>query len=108
MRVADTRRAVPFERHALVFLLIKGRPSPPVSTGMTQARDGSVWVATGFSRQGGAARYFAGNFTNLTVADGLAGELTRSVYEDNDGRMWIGSEYDGVAAGVPEVENSDE
>jgi ligand-binding sensor domain-containing protein len=68
---------------------------------MTQARDGTVWVATGFSRHGGAARYRDGQWSNLTIADGLAGESTRSVFEDEDGRMWIGSEYDGIAAGSP-------
>jgi len=58
-------------------------------------------VATGFSRHGGAARYSGSKWTNLTVQDGLAGESTRSVYEDTLGRMWIGSEYDGVAVGTP-------
>jgi len=62
-----------------------------------QAADGSVWVATGFARQGGVARYQDGVWTNLTKQNGLAGESTRSVYQDRAGRMWIGSEYDGIA-----------
>ncbi len=82
------------------FSLKDGLPHLSVR-GIIQAHDGSVWVATGFSRHGGAARYFAGSFTNLTITDGLAGESTRSVYEDNEGRMWIGSEYDGIAVGSP-------
>jgi ligand-binding sensor domain-containing protein len=35
------------------------------------------------------------------VKDGLAGESTRSVYEDDAGWMWVGSEYDGIAVGTP-------
>jgi ligand-binding sensor domain-containing protein len=68
---------------------------------MTQARNGAIWVATGFSRHGGAAIYSGGRWSNLTVEDGLAGESARSVYEDDTGRMWIGSEYDGIAVGTP-------
>lgn len=68
---------------------------------MTQARDGTIWVATGFSRRGGAAIFRSGVWSNLTRADGLAGESTRSVYEDAAGSMWIGSEYDGIAVGFP-------
>lgn len=38
-----------------------------------------------------------GIWTSLTEEDGLAGGSTRSVYVDRDGRIWLGSEYDGIA-----------
>ncbi len=34
----------------------------------------------------------------MTKADGLPGEKARSIFEDSSGRMWLGSEYDGVVA----------
>jgi ligand-binding sensor domain-containing protein len=71
-------------------------PPHPVVRDVTESADGAIWVATGFSGQGGAARYSSGNWTAFTTADGLAGPSTRSVHEDKSGRMWIGSEYDGV------------
>lgn len=77
-----------------------GLPHPAVRA-LVQMDDGSVWAATGFSRNGGAARYYRGEWTNLTIADGLAGESTRSVFMDMAGRLWIGSEYDGIAVGGP-------
>ena len=33
----------------------------------------------------------------LTKENGLAGGKVRSLYEDRDGRLWFGSEYDGIA-----------
>ncbi len=76
-----------------------GLPHPSVPA-ITQTRDGAVWVATGFSRHGGAARSFAGTITNLTKHDKLSGKSTRSVYQDTRGRMWIGYEYDGITVQV--------
>jgi ligand-binding sensor domain-containing protein len=37
-----------------------------------------------------------------TTTDGLAGGATRTVFEDAAGRMWIASEYDGVAVLLPD------
>ena len=64
---------------------------------ITQARDGAIWVAAGFANSGGAVVYRNGSWSDITVSDGLAGEATRVVYEDRAGRMWVGSEYDGIA-----------
>jgi ligand-binding sensor domain-containing protein len=64
---------------------------------ITQTRDGAVWVASGFANSGGAVVDRQGSWSNLTFSDGLAGEATRTVYEDLAGRMWVGSEYDGIA-----------
>ncbi len=32
----------------------------------------------------------------MTERDGLAAEWTRSVFEDDAGRLWFGSEYAGI------------
>ena len=34
----------------------------------------------------------------MTVEDGIAGEKIRSVFLDSTGSLWVGSEYDGLAA----------
>ena len=33
----------------------------------------------------------------LSQDDGLAGEKVRSIFEDQNGTLWFGSEYDGIA-----------
>lgn len=68
----------------------------PVVRDIAESADGAIWVATGFSSQGGAARFYNDSWTAFTIADGLAGPSTRSVYQDKSGNLWIGSEYDGV------------
>lgn len=64
---------------------------------LRQLRDGTVWVATGFANQGAASRWTGERFETWTRKDGLAGEKARSIFEDSAGRLWFGSEYDGVA-----------
>lgn len=34
--------------------------------------------------------------SSLSIDDGIAGEKIRSLYEDSQGRLWVGSEYDGL------------
>jgi len=60
-----------------------------------------VWAATGFLDHGGACAFnnLDSNpfiYNTLIKSDGLAGEKVRSIYQDNAGRLWFGSEYDGV------------
>ena len=63
------------------------------------AADGSIWVGTwgaGVSRWDGRA------WTNLTVSDGLAGNIVYSVAQGSDGALWFGtnngvSRWDGKA-----------
>jgi ligand-binding sensor domain-containing protein len=62
-----------------------------------QKKDGSIWVASGFANIGGAVVNRNGTWSNITVSNGLAGQATREIYEDRAGRMWVGSEYDGIA-----------
>lgn len=64
--------------------------------------DGNIWAATGFYNRGGAVLFKVVDgrpqiARRLTQKDGLAGEKVRSIYQDAAGRMWFGSEYDGVA-----------
>ena len=58
---------------------------------------GAVYVATGYGDRGGLALYRNGTWSVLSVADGLPGANVRSVFEDSGGRLWVGSEYDGLA-----------
>jgi ligand-binding sensor domain-containing protein len=62
-----------------------------------QDREGAIWIATGFGGSGGANKIENGQWSMLTEKDGLAGEKVRSLFEDREGNMWFGSEYDGVA-----------
>lgn len=70
-------------------------PHPSVSM-VLEDRDGALWIATGFGREGGAVREKDGVRLVLTKAEGLAGEKARTIYQDSGGRIWIGSEYDGI------------
>ena len=70
-------------------------PHPSVSM-VLEERGGGVWFATGFGRAGGAVQWLNGDWKTLTKADGLAGEKARTLYQDRGGRLWIGSEYDGI------------
>lgn len=63
------------------------------------ARDGTVWAGTW---GGGAARFDGKAWTNLTMRDGLAGNIVYSITQDRDGALWFGtdrgvSRYDGKA-----------
>ena len=52
------------------------------------AADGSVWAGTW---GGGASRWDGKAWTNLTVKDGLAGNIVYSVAQDPDGALWFGT-----------------
>jgi ligand-binding sensor domain-containing protein len=63
------------------------------------ARDGTVWAGTW---GGGAARFDGKAWSNLTTAEGLAGNIVYSIAEQPDGVLWFGtnkgvSRYDGKA-----------
>lgn len=62
-----------------------------------ESRDGAILIATGFSDQGGLLRIQGDKHSVLLKTDGLAADNSRSVYEDSKGRLWVGSEYDGIA-----------
>ena len=61
------------------------------------APDDTVWVGTW---GGGVARYDGETWSNLTVADGLAGNIVYSIEQTEEGVFWFGtnhgvSRYDG-------------
>lgn len=71
-------------------------------TSILQYSDGNVWVGTGLYEEGGASEFIFkdGSYCvkqMYSKKDNLAGEKVRSLYEDSEGSLWIGSEYDGVA-----------
>jgi ligand-binding sensor domain-containing protein len=71
-----------------------------VVNAMLEDRQGALWFATGFSSQGGVSRFLAGgsDWRSLHQAQGsLAGAKARSLFQDQAGNYWIGSEYDGIA-----------
>jgi ligand-binding sensor domain-containing protein len=70
--------------------------------GLAQDRQGAVWVATGLLERGGTARLeqSGGQWRVAQVFDaqtGLAGNKGRSLLVDQADRVWVGSEYDGLA-----------
>jgi len=54
---------------------------------------GELWFGT----YGGLARFKDGRFINYTAAQGLVGNRVRSIYEDADGALWIGTYDDGLS-----------
>lgn len=66
-----------------------------------QLKDNSVLVGGGLYTKGGGTRFV--NISEKWVKDitltkekGLIGEKIRSLYEDNNNLLWVGSEYDGL------------
>jgi ligand-binding sensor domain-containing protein len=70
---------------------------------LLQDESGAVWVATGFYNKGGAARLLPGAGGAWSVEkilgrdEGMPGAKVRSIYQDQQGNLWFGSEYDGIA-----------
>ena len=74
-----------------------GLPHPSVNAIMQAQGSSSVWIGTGFAGEGGAVLVDNDAWRAVGVAQGLAGNKVRSIFEDSGGRFWFGSEYDGVA-----------
>jgi ligand-binding sensor domain-containing protein len=67
-----------------------------------QDQNGAVWVGSGLLDRGGTAQLTqsGGAWRVNAVYDGhngLAGNKGRSLLVDGTGKLWIGSEYDGLA-----------
>lgn len=61
-----------------------------------------IVVGGGMYTQGGGTRFSYNNgiwskISTLQKSDGLAGAKIRSLFEDSKGRLWVGSEYEGLA-----------
>lgn len=71
-------------------------------TSIIGTRDGRVVVGGGLYTRGGGVKfiYSSGRWEKeitITKESGLAGEKIRSLYEDSQNLLWVGSEYDGLA-----------
>jgi len=69
----------------------------PSVNDIIETKGGEIWVATGFAGRGGAICLSQGSWSSLTEEEGLAGAKVRSLFEDEQSRLWFGSEYNGVA-----------
>ncbi|HJW96322.1 MAG TPA: two-component regulator propeller domain-containing protein [Thermoanaerobaculia bacterium] len=66
---------------------IPGLP-PDQVTAMHRDRDGNLWLGT---YSGGVFRMSGDRISAYGVADGLLNPTIRSIYEDDEGSIWIGS-----------------
>ncbi len=71
-------------------------------TSFCEDQQGRIWAGSGLLDRGGAICFEAAGgewrlVKVLTRQDGLAGEKVRALFCDRAGRLWFGSEYDGVA-----------
>jgi ligand-binding sensor domain-containing protein len=70
---------------------------------LLKRHDSSIMSGGGLYKSGGGARFvwsdgrWVLNNTLSKEEDNLAGEKVRALFEDSNGNLWIGSEYDGLA-----------
>jgi signal transduction histidine kinase/ligand-binding sensor domain-containing protein len=57
-----------------------------------EGKASALWIGT----YGGLTYYQDGRFTSWTERDGLAGRTVRSLYQDRDGVLWIGTYDSGL------------
>jgi len=76
----------------------------PMVNAILEDREGALWFGVGFAARGGANRLApdatgdpGSPWMTFTEEDGLAGPKVRSLFEDAEGALWFGSEYNGVA-----------
>ncbi len=78
------------------FTTRTGLPHPSVNA-VLETRDGrSLWLGTGFAGSGAALRLERGQWRPGAGTMMLKGTKVRSLYEDQQRNLWLGSEYDGV------------
>src|SRR5580700_8726562 len=56
---------------------------------LTVARDNTLWIGM---EGGGLIRYRGGAFQSFSSKDGLTNAFVRVVYEDSQGRIWVGTD----------------
>jgi ligand-binding sensor domain-containing protein len=71
-------------------------------TSIIQTKDTSVYVGGGLLDRGGAVKLEKEKdiwviTQTISSKEGLAGAKVRSLFEDTSGKLWAGSEYDGLA-----------
>ena len=78
-----------------------GVPKAPIRV-FLETDDGTLWMGTNgdgvvrLSLPPDTAKAPRPHVTRLTTAEGLSSNLIRSLYEDPDGRLWIGTEDRGL------------
>jgi ligand-binding sensor domain-containing protein len=88
------------EKQSWLWTMKEGLPHPNI-TSLLLDRDGRVWAGCGFLDRGGAVVFgrSSGNWRleQTIPAAELAGAKVRSLFQDSRGRVWLGSEQDGIA-----------
>ncbi len=84
-----------------IFSVENGLPHNNI-TDIKEDSSGNVWIGAGLLDRGGACRFIFSDGKwelgeRLNKKDGLAGEKVRSIFCDDNGGLWFGSEYDGIA-----------
>lgn len=80
-----------------LFTQRDGLPHPSINTIIQVGGSSALWVGTGFAGSGGAVLINNDSLRTIGRQHGLAGDKVRTIFEDSSGRLWFGSEYDGVA-----------
>ena len=80
-----------------LFTQRDGLPHLTINTIMQAGGSSALWVGTGFAGSGGAVLINNDAWRTIGRQHGLAGDKVRTIFEDSHGRLWFGSEYDGVA-----------
>ncbi len=89
--------------HTGIFRFIHGKLKPYLKNGQQYPfkgfiscfypeRKGMMWIGTGDS----LVKIQNGKSTSYTIADGLAGNWTSSIYDDHQGSLWISSPQGGL------------
>jgi diguanylate cyclase (GGDEF)-like protein len=91
---ASNKGVLQFQNYKLenVFDTKDGLPND-FMTNAFQDSHGRLW----FTGQGGLSEYRNGEFVNYTKDQGLAGNNVRTIYEDKDGVLWIGTYDEGLS-----------
>lgn len=74
-----------------------GLPHQAVNAVLETDQGRRLWIATGFAGSGGALDLTVGDWRLAKAGSWLSGDKIRSLYEDHQGRLWLGMEYDGVS-----------
>ena len=94
-----------------VRLVLFDRDNTPAFTennifGLTVTTDDTLWVAT---EGGGLIRYKDGVFRSFSGKDGLLNDFVRTVYQDSEGQIWIGTDnglFQFRAGRIERIDNS--
>lgn len=86
---AQTERETPYV--VTLYNEQNGLPTGEANT-ILQTRDGHIWIGS----YGGLIRYNGTEFRNYSVEGAITSSSIRSLFEDSQGRLWIGTNDAGV------------